>query len=115
MPRVCHPYKSHSQSGKLGWVKGSVTRFPSFPAVYLFDNHFDGDDSNFVRLGVSAKKSDRWYAGGGENLLSVDGLHWFLPNVIKNFSGFAPLGAILALVLGAGLAERVGLLPALMV
>ncbi|VDZ01838.1 pump protein; disrupted by IS629 [Escherichia coli] len=39
----------------------------------------------------------------------------FLPNVIKNFSGFAPLGAILALVLGAGLAERVGLLPALMV
>ncbi len=38
-----------------------------------------------------------------------------MPNVIKNFSGFAPLGAILALVLGAGFAERVGLLPALMV
>jgi aminobenzoyl-glutamate transport protein len=37
-----------------------------------------------------------------KNLLSVDGLHWFLPNVIKNFSGFAPLGAILALVLGPG-------------
>ncbi|XQK67105.1 AbgT family transporter [Escherichia coli] len=36
-----------------------------------------------------------------KNLLSVEGLHWFLPNVIKNFSGFAPLGAILALVLGA--------------
>lgn len=50
-----------------------------------------------------------------KNLLSVEGLHWFLPNVIKNFSGFAPLGAILALVLGAGLAEKVGLLPALMV
>jgi aminobenzoyl-glutamate transport protein len=50
-----------------------------------------------------------------KNLLSIEGLHWFLPNVIKNFSGFAPLGAILALVLGAGLAERVGLLPALMV
>lgn len=27
-----------------------------------------------------------------KNLLSVEGLHWFLPNVIKNFSGFAPLG-----------------------
>ena len=49
------------------------------------------------------------------NLLSAEGVHWFLPNVIKNFSGFAPLGAILALVLGAGLAERVGLLPSLMV
>ncbi|STS82428.1 transporter [Klebsiella pneumoniae] len=43
-----------------------------------------------------------------KNLLSVEGLHWFLPNVIKNFSGFAPLGAILALVLGAGFAERGG-------
>ncbi|MDT1795470.1 AbgT family transporter, partial [Salmonella enterica subsp. enterica serovar Oslo] len=48
-----------------------------------------------------------------KNLLSVEGLHWFLPNVIKNFSGFAPLGAILALVLGAGFAERVGLLLSL--
>ncbi|WP_025732200.1 p-aminobenzoyl-glutamate transporter [Carnimonas nigrificans] len=49
------------------------------------------------------------------NLLSADGIHWLLPNIVKNFSGFTPLGAILALVLGAGFAERVGLLPALMV
>jgi p-aminobenzoyl-glutamate transporter AbgT len=27
-----------------------------------------------------------------KNLLSVEGLHWFLPNVIKNFSGFARWG-----------------------
>lgn len=27
-----------------------------------------------------------------KNLLSVEGLHWFLPNVIKNFSGFAAAG-----------------------
>lgn len=49
-----------------------------------------------------------------KNLLSVEGLQWLLPNIIKNFSSFAPLGSILALVLGAGLAERVGLLQALM-
>jgi p-aminobenzoyl-glutamate transporter AbgT len=42
--------------------------------------------------------------------MSVAGMQWILPNVIHNFSGFAPLGAILALVIGAGLAERVGLL-----
>lgn len=35
--------------------------------------------------------------------------------LLKTLAVFAPLGAILALVLGAGLAERVGLLPALMV
>ncbi|QQN36808.1 p-aminobenzoyl-glutamate transporter [Rahnella aceris] len=49
-----------------------------------------------------------------KNLLSVEGIQWILPNVIKNFSGFTPLGSILALVIGAGLAERVGLLKSLM-
>ncbi|MGC6386245.1 p-aminobenzoyl-glutamate transporter [Ewingella sp. S1.OA.A_B6] len=49
-----------------------------------------------------------------KNLLSVEGVQWILPNVIKNFSGFTPLGSILALVIGAGLAERVGLLQSLM-
>lgn len=49
-----------------------------------------------------------------KNLLSVEGIQWILPNVIKNFSGFTPLGSILALVIGAGLAERVGLLQSLM-
>lgn len=95
--------------------KELVTRCPILFALYLFDYRTHGDDSNFVGLWRQCEKPDRWYAGGRENLLSVEVLHWFLPNVIKNFSGFAPLGAILALVLGAGLAERVGLLPALMV
>ena len=49
-----------------------------------------------------------------KNLLSVAGIQWILPNIIKNFSGFAPLGSILALMIGAGLAERTGLLQALM-
>lgn len=49
-----------------------------------------------------------------KNLLSVAGLQWILPNIIKNFSSFTPLGAILALMIGAGLAEKVGLLQALM-
>ena len=49
-----------------------------------------------------------------KNLLSVAGIQWILPNIIKNFSGFAPLGSILALMIGAGLAERTGLLQAMM-
>lgn len=49
-----------------------------------------------------------------KNLMSSAGVQWLLPNIIKNFSGFAPLGSILALMLGAGLAEKVGLLQALM-
>uniref|UniRef100_UPI003CF45F00 AbgT family transporter n=1 Tax=Serratia bockelmannii TaxID=2703793 RepID=UPI003CF45F00 len=42
------------------------------------------------------------------------GMQWIIPNNIHNFSSFAPLVANLALVIGAGLAEKVGLLPALM-
>ncbi|MBS9422312.1 p-aminobenzoyl-glutamate transporter [Photorhabdus caribbeanensis] len=49
-----------------------------------------------------------------KNLLSAEGLQWILPNIVKNFSNFTPLGAILALVIGAGLAEKVGLLQTLM-
>ncbi len=65
-------------------------------------------------FGVSAKNPTDGTPVVVKNLLSVEGLHWFLPNVIKNFSGFAPTGAILALVLGAGCAVC-RLLPALMV
>ncbi|MGE1100337.1 AbgT family transporter [Peribacillus simplex] len=48
-----------------------------------------------------------------QNLLSREGIQWILPNMIKNFSGFLPLGSILALMLGVGLAEKVGLLEVL--
>ncbi|MEH0875430.1 p-aminobenzoyl-glutamate transporter [Pectobacterium cacticida] len=68
----------------------------------------------FSWLGLSATNPANGEVVRVKNLLSVEALQWMLPNVIKNFSGFAPLGAILALVLGAGLAERVGLLQALM-
>ncbi len=48
------------------------------------------------------------------NLMSAEGIQWIFPNIIHNFSNFEPLGAILALMIGAGLAEKVGLLQALM-
>lgn len=47
-----------------------------------------------------------------KNLLSKEGLQWLLPNIIKNFSSFLPLASILTLMLGVGLAEKVGLLEA---
>ncbi|KEA50552.1 transporter [Mangrovibacter sp. MFB070] len=65
--------------------------------------------------GATVRDPTSGAAVGVKNLLSVAGLQWLLPNIIKNFSGFTPLGSILALVLGAGFAERVGLLKSLMV
>ncbi|ROP61992.1 aminobenzoyl-glutamate transport protein [Enterobacter sp. BIGb0383] len=103
-------------SGKLyGWVEriGNKVPHPFLLFVYLIVVLMLAT-AVLSWFGVSARNPVDGSPVAVKNLLSVEGLHWFLPNVIKNFSGFAPLGAILALVLGAGLAERVGLLPALM-
>lgn len=48
------------------------------------------------------------------NLLSANGLRWFLTNAVKNFTGFAPLGLVLTMMLGIGLAEQVGFMSAFM-
>jgi len=49
-----------------------------------------------------------------KNLLSREGLQYMVENMIKNFSGFAPLGLVLTMMLGIGLAEQTGLMSAFM-
>lgn len=49
-----------------------------------------------------------------KSLLSAEGIIYMLKNMIKNFTGFAPLGVVLTMTLGIGLAEHVGFLSALM-
>lgn len=44
------------------------------------------------------------------NLMSGEGLQFILTNMLDNFTGFAPLGLVLSMMLGIGLAEKVGLL-----
>ena len=47
------------------------------------------------------------------NLLSVEGLHMILTEMITNFTGFAPLGVVVVAMLGIGVAEESGLISAL--
>ncbi len=44
------------------------------------------------------------------NLMSVEGLHMILTNMVDNFTGFAPLGVVLVAMLGIGIAESSGLI-----
>ncbi|MFB6259247.1 MAG: AbgT family transporter, partial [Thiohalorhabdaceae bacterium] len=46
-------------------------------------------------------------------LLDSDGLWWLLAHLVENFVQFPPLGLVLVAMLGIGVAERSGLLPAL--
>ncbi|MCK5067537.1 MAG: AbgT family transporter [Bacteroidales bacterium] len=47
------------------------------------------------------------------NLLSHDGLHRILLEMVDNFTGFAPLGIVLVAMLGIGIAEQSGLIQAI--
>ncbi|WP_213973779.1 AbgT family transporter [Tepidanaerobacter acetatoxydans] len=65
-------------------------------------------------LGISAINP-----GSGEevvvkSLLTREGVEWMLVNALKNFTGFAPLGLVLSMQMGIGLAEQAGLLSAFM-
>ncbi len=44
------------------------------------------------------------------NLLSVEGLHQIILNLVENFTGFAPLGIVIVAMLGVGIAEGSGLI-----
>src|SRR5690554_6832345 len=48
------------------------------------------------------------------SLVSGDGLRWIVSNLVTNFTGFPPLGVVLVAILGVGIAERSGLLEAMM-
>lgn len=61
----------------------------------------------------SAMNASVIHPGTGEdlpvqNLISGDGLEFMLTSMLDNFTGFAPLGIVLAMMLGIGLAEKVG-------
>ncbi|MCA0971437.1 AbgT family transporter [Halobacillus litoralis] len=60
-------------------------------------------DVSFVQPGQEEEITIR-------SLISSDGLQFILTSMLDNFVGFAPLGLVLAMMLGIGLADKVGLL-----
>jgi aminobenzoyl-glutamate transport protein len=48
------------------------------------------------------------------SLLSFEALRWWLQNAVKNFISFAPVGPVIVVMLGLGIAEHSGFLSALL-
>lgn len=48
------------------------------------------------------------------NLLSVDGIHYMVTNIISNFTSFFPLGPVFTIVLGVSVMEGTGMLSVLL-
>jgi len=65
-------------------------------------------------LGVSAVHPTQNTTIAVTNLLSQDGLHRVLTASVSNFTQFAPVGTVLVAMLGLGIAEKSGLLAALL-
>ncbi|MFV8828204.1 AbgT family transporter [Alkalihalobacterium sp. APHAB7] len=49
-----------------------------------------------------------------KSLISGEGLQYITGSMVSNFSGFAPLGLVLTMMLGIGIAQKVGLFEAFM-
>ncbi|MGF7060069.1 AbgT family transporter [Brassicibacter mesophilus] len=49
-----------------------------------------------------------------KSLVTREGIVWILSNVVKNFTKFPPLGMVLVMMIGLGLAEEAGLLRTLL-
>src|SRR5262249_50049807 len=47
------------------------------------------------------------------SLMSGDGIRFMLTSMVRNFTNFGPVGIILAVMIGVGLAEQAGLMNAL--
>lgn len=49
-----------------------------------------------------------------QSLVSAEGLRWLISNIITNFTNFAPLGTVLTVIIGIGIAEKSGLISCAM-
>jgi len=67
-----------------------------------------------AKLNVQIKHPTKDQMVAVKSLLSGEGLTYMFVNLTKNFVGFAPLGLVLTMMLGIGLAEQVGLMNAFM-
>lgn len=65
-------------------------------------------------LGVSAVHPSTQEVVAVQNPISSEGLLWFLSNMVKNFTGFAPLGLVITMTLAIGMCEESGLIMALL-
>ncbi|MCP3027225.1 AbgT family transporter [Halobacillus sp. A5] len=61
-------------------------------------------------FGVSVEEPGTGEEIAIKSLVSGEGLEYILTSMLDNFTGFAPLGLVLAMMLGIGLADKVGLL-----
>lgn len=86
-----------------------VTLFAIFALMVIVFSAF------FAWMGISvADPLNEGQEIAVKNLLSSEGIRYLFQSAVGNFTGFAPLGTVLVTMLGIGIAERTGLISALL-
>lgn len=101
--------------GILAWIERVGNKIPHPFMLFLYLLIIVGVVSTILNLaGVSEvhpSNEETFYVNG---IFTGDGITYALTNMVSNFVNFAPLGLILTMTLGLGLAEDVGMMSAFM-
>ncbi len=102
-------------SGILGWIERVGNKIPHPFMLFLYLLIVVGVLSFILnKMGIEEVNPGTGETFIVNNVFSGEGLTYALTNMIKNFVGFAPLGLILTMTLGLGMAEDVGFMGAFM-
>lgn len=112
---------SSATGGALGAIERLGNRLPDPATLFLLATGLVLVFSQLAAsLGWSVEKTTLGPGGPVTtrvepvSLLSSEGLHWLVSSLVVNFRDFPPLAIVLVGMLGIGLAERSGFLPALL-
>lgn len=106
---------SNKSKGFLGWVERVGNKIPHPFILFLWLMGIIVAISFIcAKAGLSAINPIDGKVVVVKNILSGEGINFALNGAVKNFTGFAPLGLVLTMTLGIGLAEQVGFMSSLM-
>lgn len=99
----------------LQWVEKAGNALPQPALMFLALSAIVVFTSGvFSWMGIEALHPIKKETIATVNLFSSKGIHLILTDMVKNFTGFAPLGTVLVAMLGFSLAEKSGLLGTLL-
>ncbi|RDY27220.1 AbgT family transporter [Romboutsia weinsteinii] len=101
--------------GILAWIEKVGNKIPHPFLLFFYLTLIIVILSCFLNIiGVNVENPATSEIVSVRNLLSAEGIVFILENLITNFSGFAPLGLILSMTIGIGVAEHSGLISTFM-
>lgn len=107
--------EERKSTGILGWIERVGNKIPHPFMLFLMLLIVVAIVSMILSMaGVSDVNPSTGEEIVINNIFSGEGMTYALTNMVKNFTGFAPLGLILTMTLGLGLAEDVGFMGAFM-